>query len=114
MEDIGHWFRHNKHGLYLKHIQAENQFVVGWGLYSLNTMDTTKLQQVLEERLGFPIHARWQIINTGNNKSLKQDNTHQALHFRVDQDLQEQALDMMEEIYFWWTQRPFRWDTICG
>jgi hypothetical protein len=57
MEEVGHWFRHNKHGLYLKHIQAEHQFVVGWGLYSLNTMDTTKLQQVLEERLGFPIHA---------------------------------------------------------
>ena len=99
MEEVGHWFRHNKHGLYLKHIQAEHQFVIGWALYSTNTMDTTKLQQELEQRLGFPVHARWQIINTGNNRDLKKEDMHRALHFRVDQDLQDQALDMLEEMY---------------
>ena len=62
-------------------------------------MDTTKLQQQLEQRLGFPIHARWQIINTGNNRDLKKEDTHRALHFRVEQDLQDQALDMLEEMY---------------
>jgi hypothetical protein len=99
MEDIGHWFKHKKHGLYLKHIQAEHQFVVGWALYSVNTMDATKLQQELEQLMGFPVQARWQIINTGNNKDLKDSEKHRALHFRVDQSLQEQALDILEEIY---------------
>ena len=99
MEEVGHWFKHCKHGIYTKHIQAEQQFVVGWLLYSINTMDTTKLQQVLEQRLGFPVHARWQIINTGNNRELKEGDKHRALHFRVDKNLQDQALMILSEIY---------------
>ena len=39
MEDVGHWFRHNSHGLYLKHIQAEVQYVARWLLYSTSNMD---------------------------------------------------------------------------
>jgi hypothetical protein len=99
MEDVGHWFRHNSHGLYLKHIQAEVQYVAGWLLYSSSNMDLSRLQRDIESRVGFPVHARWQMINTGHNWDLKEADKVRAVHLRVDSDLQAEALERLGEIY---------------
>ena len=99
MEHTGDWFKRKKHGIYLKHVQAEQQSIIGWLLYSVQTMEFARLQQSLEDRLGFPVHARWQVINTGHNKDLKQDDLIRAVHLRVDRDLQDEAQDALEQIY---------------
>jgi hypothetical protein len=99
MELSGDWFKRKKYGLYLKHIQAEQQSIIGWLLYSVQSMELARLQQALEQKLGFPIHARWQVVNTGHNKDLKQDDLIRAVHLRVDSHLQDEAQDALEEIY---------------
>jgi hypothetical protein len=94
------WLRTTSHGgFYLHHVQAENMAVVGWLLYSMQTMDLARLQSELESKLCFAVQARYQIINTGRNKDLKDEDKIKAIHLRVDANLQDEALEMLGEIY---------------
>ena len=47
MEFTGFWFKENKAGIYIKHIQSEQVFNAGWLLYSVQSMDLKKLQREL-------------------------------------------------------------------
>jgi len=99
MESIGHWFKHNKAGIYLKHIQAQQEFTVGWLLYSQQSMDLARLQSELGKYIGLPVSARWQMINTGHNKDLRDEDKIKAVHLRVDAALQDEAVSKLSEIY---------------
>ena len=99
MSNIGHWFKHKKARLYIRHLQAEQMHTVGWLLYSMSSMDTKILQKELEKELGFPIHARWQMINTGNNKDMREEDKIRAIHLRVDESLQDEAVSILGELY---------------
>jgi hypothetical protein len=99
MEPSGSWLRNNGHGLFDQLTQSEQQFTVGWLLYSTRSMDTKRLQLALKQWCGFDVSARWQVINTGHNKDLKETDKIRAIHLRVDADIQEEALTLFGEIY---------------
>ena len=99
MESTGFWFKENKAGIYIKHIQSEQVFNAGWLLYSVQSMDLKKLQRELEHRLGYSVHARWQMVNTGHNKDLRDEDKIRAIHLRVDDNLQEEALADLASMY---------------
>ena len=95
------WFKASEHGgIYLHHVQAENLAVVGYLLYSMPSMDIKQLQKELELRLCFAVQARYQVINTGRNRDMKESEKVKAIHLRVDSNLLEEALDILGEIYF--------------
>ena len=50
-----------------------------------NNLD--KLQKEWERITGFPIHARFQIINTGQNAKLAEDDKHKGIYIRVNKEL---------------------------
>jgi len=83
----GSWLKSNDSGLYIQQIQAEQTYTVGWLLYSIQSMDTQALQTALEKHVGISVHARWQMINTGHNRDLKDSEKIKALHLKVDSDL---------------------------
>jgi hypothetical protein len=100
LSEASSWLRTTSHGgMYLHHVQAENMAVVGWMLYSMQTMDLSRLQSELETRLCFAVQARYQIINTGRNKDLKEEDKIKAIHLRVDANLQDEAREILGEIY---------------
>ena len=112
MESTGFRFKENKAGIYIKHIQSEQVFNAGWLLYSVQSMDLKKLQRELEHRLGYSVHARWQMVNTGHNKDLRDEDKIRAIHLRVDDNLQEEALADLASMYSS-TAKTFPSDTAC-
>ena len=99
MESTGQWFKRNNSGMYLKQIQSEREHEVGWLLYSVESNNLEKLQKEWEKLAGFPIHARFQIINTGRNAKLAEDDKHKGIYIRVNEELAQEADDLFGEMY---------------
>ena len=62
-------------------------------------MDLKHLQQDLAKRLGYTVHARWQMVNTGHNKDLREEDKIRAMHLCVNDNLQEEAISDLAAIY---------------
>ncbi len=88
MKHNGHWFQKQKHGVYKKHLQCEFPVIIGWLFRSVPSIDCNQLQQEIEAKVGFPVHARWQIVNSGQDHD---DQPTKAIHLRVDPRFQHEA-----------------------
>ncbi len=96
MKHNGHWFQKQKHGVYKMHLQCEFPVMIGWLLRSVPSIDRNQLQQDIETKVGFPVHARWQIVNSGHERD---DKPTKAIHLRVDPRFQEEANQALGDLF---------------
>ena len=97
--DLSWWFQSERHGLWPRQLQCESTYIVGWGLYSLQSIDVPALKRVLEEALGFPLGLRWRTIQTGQAGAIPPDQMAKALHFEVNRLHKREAKRRLADLY---------------
>ena len=98
-EEIGWWFQQEQHGLWERQLQCESTYIVGWGLYSTQSMYVPELRRVLSAKLGFDIGIRWRTIQTDKSGPIPTDQLAKALHFEVNSSHRRQAKQRLAQIY---------------
>ena len=97
--ELAWWFQSERHGLWERQLQCESTSIVGWGLYSLQSIHIPELKRVLEEALGFPLGIRWRTIQTGQSGAIPPDQMAKALHFEVGRANKREAKRRLAELY---------------
>ena len=97
--ELAWWFQSERHGLWERQLQCESTSIVGWGLYSLQSIHVPELKRVLEEALGFPLGLRWRTIQTGQAGAIPPDQMAKALHFEVSRANKREAKRRLADLY---------------
>ena len=97
--DLSWWFQSERHGLWSRQLQCESTYIVGWGLYSLQSIHVPELKRALEESLGFPVGIRWRTIQTGQAGAIPADQMAKALHFEVNRIHKREAKRRLADLY---------------
>ena len=98
-EEISWWFQQEQHGLWARQLQCESTYIVGWALYSTQSMSIDALRRVLGEALGFDIGIRWRTIQLEKSGPIPADQLAKALHFEVARNNRRQAKQRLSAIY---------------
>ena len=98
-EEISWWFQQEQHGLWARQLQCESTYVVGWALYSTQSMSIAELRRVLGEALSFEIGIRWRTIQVEKSGPIPADQLAKALHFEVARSNRRQAKQRLSAIY---------------
>ena len=93
------WFQQERHGLWERQLQCESTYIVGWGLYSTQSMHVPELRRVLSELLGFDIGIRWRTIQLDKSGPIPAEQLAKALHFEVNRTNRRQAKQRLGQIY---------------
>ena len=93
------WFQAERHGLWTRQLQCETTSIVGWALYSIQTMHAPTLRMHLSAELGFEVGIRWRTISTGQSGPIPANQMAKALHFEVDRQHKSEAKRRLATIY---------------
>ena len=98
-DEITWWFQQERHGLWERQLQCESTYIVGWGLYSTQSMHVPELRRVLSEKLRFDIGIRWRTIQIDKAGPIPADQLAKALHFEVNRTHRRQAKQRLAALY---------------
>jgi hypothetical protein len=92
----------NKYGLFVKRLQSEEIYNVGWLLFSHGQVEADVLGNVLTKTLGFPVSVVWRMIAEKGKKAreIPQDEKVFALHVDIPADEHvEERKEALSELY---------------
>jgi hypothetical protein len=92
------WLSEQKHGIYFQHLQCQKTTNLGWLLWSFRRIDTTILQQEIEDLFNVKVFLRYQNITDGKGKT-HQNNIVRALHVIVDQAQSDMISMLFQKVY---------------
>ena len=98
-EELSWWFQGERHGLWERQLQCEATYVVGWALYSTQSMHVPALRREISERLGIDVGIRWRTIQLDKTGPIPADQLAKALHFEVNKKDKRMAKQRLAEIY---------------
>ena len=93
------WFQGERHGFWNRQLQCESTLIVGWGLYSTQTIHAPTLRAALSAELGYEVGIRWRTISTGQSGTIPANQLAKALHFEVDRRHKSDAKRRLAAIY---------------
>ena len=99
MAGLSSWFQAERHGLWTRQLQCETTSIVGWALYSTQTMHVPTLRMHLSAELGYEVGIRWRTISTGQSEAIPKEQLAKALHFEVDRQHKSDAKRRLATIY---------------
>ena len=91
MEDIKWWLSAGKHGWYQRQLQCDTTCILGWGLYSLQSMNADIFREAISMMSGVDIGVRWRTIPLPKAGSAPKDKLAKAFHFECNVEKRVQA-----------------------
>ena len=82
--EIGWWFVQQESGWYVKALQVEKSFVIGWLLFSTMDIDRELLAEHIRRMTGVTVGLRFRTISVNSNQKLSKDQQVGAIHVEVD------------------------------
>jgi hypothetical protein len=96
--DLTPWLTETKSAIYFQHLQCQSTTNLGWLLWSFRRIDTTKLQQELQNLYNIKVNLRYQNISEGKGPT-NQENIVRALHVIADQTEVDYVTAQLQKIY---------------
>jgi hypothetical protein len=100
--NMSYWLREQKHGFFIKRLQAEDSVCAGWLLYSHGQIDAEHLTAAITAETGMMVCASWRMIAVKNKraKDIPKEEKISALHIDVPKDLlTEDRIDVVARMY---------------
>ena len=98
-DDLQWWFQQEQHGFWERQLQCESTYIVGWALYSTQSIHVPALRRALGDLLGFDVGIRWRTIQIDKAGPIPKEQLVKALHFEVNRANRRQAKQRLAQIY---------------
>jgi len=106
IKKLSPWCKEKRFGLCKVSLQSEKPALIGWLLFSTNTMDPVLLkEQIMESIQDIPVGLHWKMISMGTQGQVKEEDQVWVLHLFIDELDVRMAKPLLTNLYPSWLNK---------